>query len=225
MGVMRHGNNPAFLLKTNRARMPSGWCLLSFHVGEASTTLAPVLFIDRGNGFSDATALGLPPVRTGWVHQLILLRPDLKALRLNPTIGPAVPAGRGNGPRDRQAAGPVAADLALRLALAGGCSATCDGRLDGDEADAVDGCWPSAPGKVRDLDRDVRYATPGRPAAIRANAEALSYKPLVSVVMPVSGTSIEFLRQALDSVLDNSIPIGSCVSLTIARPIRRSAAS
>ena len=39
-------------------------------------------------------------------------------------------------------------------------------------------------------------------AAIRADAEALSYKPLLSVVMPVYNAPSEFLRQAIDSVLE-----------------------
>jgi glycosyltransferase involved in cell wall biosynthesis len=39
-------------------------------------------------------------------------------------------------------------------------------------------------------------------AAIRADAEALSYKPLLSVVMPVYNAPSEFLRQAVDSVLE-----------------------
>ena len=85
------GRDPAFLLKTNRAPMPSGWCLLAFRVEEATTTLAPVLYIDSGKGFSDATALALPLVREGWVRQLILLPPDVKALRLK-TQPSGVPA-------------------------------------------------------------------------------------------------------------------------------------
>ena len=39
-------------------------------------------------------------------------------------------------------------------------------------------------------------------AAIRADAETLSYKPLLSVVMPVYNAPREFLLQALDSVLE-----------------------
>ena len=202
------GNDPAFLLKTNHARMPSGWCLLSFHVDEASTTLAPVLYIDRGNGFSDATALGLPPVRKGWIHQLILLRPDLKALRLDPTIGPA-----------RFRLGEVTVreigklQVLLLLISRYGCH------------------WQRDLGYLRRrgwmqtkrmlVDRLLakrplqRYATwiamydtlhPEDRAAIRADAEALSYKPLVSVVMPVYDAPIEFLRQALDSVLEQLYP-------------------
>ncbi len=197
------GRAPAFLLKTNGAPMPSGWCLLAFRVEEATTTLAPALYIDSGNGFSDATALALPPVREGWVRQLILLPPDVKALRLDPTIGLA---------RFRLDAVTLREIGKLQVLL---LLISCSRRHWNETVGCLRKCgWTET---KRMLVNRVLAKRPLKSyetwvamydtlhqedrAAIRADTDALRYKPLLSVVMPVYNTPREFLRQAIDSVL------------------------
>ncbi len=198
------GRDPAFLLKTNRPHMPSGWCLLAFRVDEATSTLAPVLYVDRGKGFSDTTALALPLVREGWVQQLILLPPDVKALRLEPTIGLA---------RFRLDVVTIREIGKLQVLLwlisssgrhwkgTVGCLRKCGWTET--KRMLVHRVLPKRPSKSYET-WIAMYDTlhPEDRAAIRADAEALSYKPLLSVVMPVYNPPNEFLRQALDSVLE-----------------------
>lgn len=199
------GDHPALLLTSDQGRMPVGWCILSFTVPEASTTLLPVVYIDNGAGFTDDMALPLPPVsRGGWAEQLILLPPGTQALRLDPTIEPARfqladvtireigkaqvlhRLWRRHGRdwrRELNAARTLGSAYALRHLR----------RIR--PVNAYDR-WVALYDTLYEADR----------AAIRTHMAMLTQRPLISVVMPVYNPPIAFLRQALDSVLGQLYP-------------------
>ncbi|MDR3737186.1 MAG: glycoside hydrolase family 99-like domain-containing protein [Acidobacteriaceae bacterium] len=85
------GNDPAFLMSfPESVSFAGGWCKISYRVDETTSPLAPVLYIDTGNGYSQQNSIALPPVVSGLVDIVVFLPANIKALRLDPMEVPAV---------------------------------------------------------------------------------------------------------------------------------------
>ena len=81
--------DPAFLLSSERGRLPFGWCKIFFHVAATDIPLTPLLYVDTGGGFSeDDTVCLAPTFATGTVSCVAYLPPGLTALRFDPAVQP-----------------------------------------------------------------------------------------------------------------------------------------
>ncbi|OYD82297.1 hypothetical protein CHT98_21315 (plasmid) [Azospirillum brasilense] len=204
-GYESTGGDPAFLLRSDRGRAPSDWCLISYTVRRASAPLTPVLYVDEGGGFSDRSVIRLPVDTTGTVRQLACLPQKTRALRFDPATRPLsfeiadftiCEIGKGNLVLDhvrRHRPLPVLTHLWRH-----GWTATKQRVLQ-----------EMQPGKTADYETWIRLydaLVPEELAAIRADVARLARRPLISVVMPVHNTPESFLREALDSVLGQLYP-------------------
>lgn len=81
------GADPQCMLTCRAGRWPHGWVALSLRaVSEPGFVLQPVLYIDVGNGFSEATSVPLPApdALSGVIQQVFRLPVGVRQLRLDP---------------------------------------------------------------------------------------------------------------------------------------------
>jgi Predicted glycosyltransferases len=204
-GYESTGGDPAFLLQSSLGRLPSRWCVISYKVLRASAPLTPLLYADGGQGLDERTAIRLPVDTTGEVRQLALLPPKTLALRFDPATRPMSfeiadftirEIGRGNLLLDYARRNPR---RLLAHLVRHGWQAT--------KQQVVQDLLPSS--RAADYETWVRlYDTldPEELSAIRAGVARLVRHPLISVVMPVYNTPERYLREALDSVLEQLYP-------------------
>ncbi|RYZ42900.1 MAG: glycosyltransferase [Myxococcaceae bacterium] len=199
--------------------LPTGWTELSFRLRtEAPGAAAPVLIVDTGLAGAEQS-IRLPLDAHGHVRALVRLPRDVLALRLGPvsratrfrlTDVRAVRVGR------TEAALRTTLPLALRLvrepqripqvarrylgALRTGGLQGVDGVLGQKSQGSLSlesyDDWVARYDTLTDADRE----------SLRRAVDALSWKPLVSVVMPTYDTPEVWLRRAIDSVLAQLYP-------------------
>lgn len=199
------GGDPAFLLQSDRGRLPTRWCRISYKVLRASAPLTPLLFANSGQGFDERTAIRLPVDTVGEISQLALLPPHTMALRFDPATRPMSfeiadftirEIGRANLLLDYARRHPR---RLLATFVRHGWQAT--------KQRVAQDLLPDS--RASDYETWVRlYDTldPEELAAIRADVARLTRRPLISVVMPVYNTPEPYLREALDSVLGQIYP-------------------
>lgn len=202
------GDDPQLILVSDQKRAPHGWCVLSFTVADASSPLLPMIYADTGNGFTDQTAIALPPVRDGRLEQLLVLSPDTRSLRLDPTIEAA--RFQLSGIQVREISQAEALYRLVRrygrnwrlewrsLAATGQDRAGHDRTaqlLRANVAGSYDR-WVALYDTLHDWDR----------AAIRNDIGSWANRPVISILMPVYNPPVAFLRQALDSVQGQLYP-------------------
>ena len=202
------GLDPAFMLRSNRRALPSGWCIVSYRIEDSSTPLVPVLYVDDGNGLSEATAIILPACAAGVVEQLVLLPPATIAIRLDPTNRPATFAIRDFTVREIGKLQLLLRTLAhhhrelprlVSYLRQNGWPATkariVQELLPKNRTNDY-GTWVHLFDTLTDADR----------VAIRAVVGQMRERPRFSIVMPVYDTPEPYLRAALDSVLEQLYP-------------------
>ncbi len=207
-GYESTGSDPAFRLMSPHGRCPSGWCVLSYRITDASSPLAPILYVDCGSGFGEGGLVRLPPQTDGVFETLVLLPPDTRALRLDPSDRPGRFAIR---------------DLTIReigkLHILGralrqyrrhshrGFQFLCENGWSATKAKLLQGLLPSSAGV--DYDSWVGLydtLTAIDQKAIAAHIARMTAPPLISIVMPVYNTPDPYLRRALDTVLAQLYP-------------------
>ncbi|WP_180287727.1 glycosyltransferase [Azospirillum oleiclasticum] len=202
------GVDPAFRLASDQGRPPTGWCLLSFRVTETSVPLAPLLYIDTGNGFGEGGTIRLPPVASGTVETVLLLPAETKGLRFDPTDRPA-----------RFAIDNVTVREIGKLQVLGRALGLYRGRM-GEAMRLLreNGLAVAKQKLVQELmpkGAALDYPTwvqlydtlsPHDRGAIAEGIARLTRKPLISIVMPVYNTPDPYLRRALDTVIDQLYP-------------------
>src|SRR5439155_11070417 len=80
------GTDPQFELKPRRrGGFPTGWVWLDFELqSEAPFLNPPCLFIDSGDGYTDASCIALPHPQAGVVRTIIKLPPVVYSIRFDP---------------------------------------------------------------------------------------------------------------------------------------------
>lgn len=208
------GNAPHFQLLPGGEGMPSGWVWLRLELkGEGQLRLAPVLYLDRGEGYRESEVIRLPVIQHGVLETCIHLPEDVRAMRLGPAIRPlnfrlgaiemceigqVETMVRVNLPAARKLVAqpwrvPQVAGRLLRAWRGQG--------LDGLKRTAVEKVETQAPEHSYEswiLQYDS--LTERDRAAIRRRLEALPYQPLISVVMPTYNPPEVFLRKAIESI-------------------------
>lgn len=217
------GNDPQFLLQGKRSGYRPGMYRLSVKLGAPAILKEPKLYLDGGEGHSEAATIPLiqsddgrrlsatfelrsrtaglrfdPSQETGQIciESVRLRRISTTGLQLN-RLARALRR-RVSSPRD-------AASLARRsLALyrQGGFPALRQAVVREVGKHDVGIGYNSYARWIRLYDT----LTPERLAAMRAEAEALPCKPLISVVMPVYNTPEKLLREAIESVRAQAYP-------------------
>ena len=205
-GYEATGGDPAFLLRSNRGRLPGHWCVISYRVVRASAPLVPVIYVDAGDGFDERTMIRLPVDTVGEFRQLALLPQTVKALRFDPATRPLSfeiadftirEIGKTNILLDyvRQNRPGRVLDYLRRH----GWQATKQRVLQ----ELQPNRWSA---DYKSWVRMYDTLTPEDGTAIKADIARLPVRPRVSVVMPVYNTPEPYLREALDSVLAQFYP-------------------
>ena len=81
------GNDPAFMLK-RRGAAPKGWYMLSARVSSNSARLSGKLYVNYGDGMSEATAIKVPLKNGALVKKVCYFPAPVKSLRFDPAIEP-----------------------------------------------------------------------------------------------------------------------------------------
>jgi GT2 family glycosyltransferase len=203
-GYESTGAHPAFRLVSPQGRCPSGWCIVSYQVFNASRSLAPILYVDCGAGFGEGGPIRLPPQTDGVVETLVLLPRGTRGLRLDLTdpvarfairdvtvreVGKLHILGRAWRQNRRHA------HRGLRFLLENGWPAAKAKLLRGLLPGSIEVDYDSWVGLYDTLsDSDCK--------AIAAHIGRMAAQPLISIVMPVYNTPDRYLRRALDTVLE-----------------------
>lgn len=205
-GYEATGSDPAFLLRSDRGRLPGHWCVISYRVVRASAPLVPVIYVDDGNGFDERTMIRLPVDTVGEFRQLALLPQTVKALRFDP------------------ATRPVSFEIAdFTIREIGKTNILLDYVRQNQPGRVLDYLrrhgWQATKQRVLQELQPNRWSadykswvrmydtlTPEDAAAIKADIARLPARPRFSVVMPVYNTPEPYLREALDSVLAQFYP-------------------
>ena len=205
-GYEATGSDPAFLLRSDRGRLPGHWCVISYRVVRASAPLVPVIYVDDGNGFDERTMIRLPVDTVGEFRQLALLPQTVKALRFDP------------------ATRPVSFEIAdFTIREIGKTNILLDYVRQNQPGRVLDYLrrhgWQATKQRVLQELQPNRWSadykswvrmydtlTPEDATAIKADIARLPARPRFSVVMPVYNTPETYLREALDSVLAQFYP-------------------
>ena len=84
------GDDPHFVLVPPEGRFPSGWCRLTCELdSDLKHPLTPVLYVDDGDGFKEATTTWLPAPIDGKIRTLIRLPDVVRGIRIDPCTVPA----------------------------------------------------------------------------------------------------------------------------------------
>ncbi|MBW3550804.1 MAG: glycosyltransferase, partial [Proteobacteria bacterium] len=215
------GDDPQFDVRPDGGfpLLPPGWYRLSVQlVPSEGQIIKPCLYPDYGEGASETTRIDLPePDADGLLDCVVLIRATLRTLRLDPTVGRArfsltaplfsrISPWRAAGAmlRGIQAASgctllgdtlPAAAGFARRFARSGFAAA----------ADLLIERYVSSFRRDRrDYQHWIALFDSYGPASLeqaRLRAAAMANPPLISIVLPVHDTPVEFLRRCIDSVL------------------------
>ncbi len=207
-GYESTGDDPAFLLHSNHGYLPNRRCVISYKVAHASAPLVPLLYayVSQGQGFDDHPVIRLPVSASGEVSWFALLPWNPAILRFDPSnremsfeitdftireisrMSILLDYLRQNHP--------------IRLLIylwRYGWSATKQRVLQEllPNRGATD---------YKDWVKLYDTLTPEDKAAIKAHTAEMAWRPLISVVMPVYNTPEAYLREALDSVLEQLYP-------------------
>jgi O-antigen biosynthesis protein len=207
-GFEATGSDPAFELVSDQGRPPVGWCVVSYTVDRASSPLSPLLYVDTGQGYGQSGIIPLPVTFCGKVEALILLPPQVRALRFDPTDRSAQFAVSGFSVRE------VGKLFILKSALK-----LYRGRSYRGAAYLMENGWARTKQKIItdllppigrcDYDSWVGLydtLTPADETAIAKAVGGLAHKPLISIVMPVYNTPEPYLRRVMDTVLAQLYP-------------------
>lgn len=202
------GDDPQFLLHSSKRRLPTAWVVFSYEMEAQERSLDPKLYVDSGYGFAEDQQFALPFRTKGKVEWKVRLPNQVYALRLDPLSAPGRFTMRNMTVQELgglQVAAtllwshlqPVVSDpqqlglvlkKAWRVARTEGFRALQHRLL--------------APGSVDYQQWVVAYDTftEHDRALIRSQLELLSYKPLISIILPAYNTPEKWLRRAIESV-------------------------
>jgi O-antigen biosynthesis protein len=199
------GSDPQFSLRSPLRRLSAGWAFVTIDVADAQPPLRPILYAFSGDSASQVAEFHLPAVVRGRIREMMVLPHDPRSLRLDPI--------------DTAGAQFKITNASVRNVGRLGVLRYCFSRMSASErrsvlAAALRSDLSTARKLVRgSLADDGRAAyrawvalydtlTPDDSAAIRAKVTQMIRRPLISVVMPVYNPAPQYLRKALNSVID-----------------------
>lgn len=210
------GPDPAFhLLDTLQTASTSRWYYVEGYLRKRSTTLTK-LYVDLGSGYCEDQTIQLPVTRRGYVREVVRLPAGVRGLRLDPietdgtlvfewmnieTIGAFEAALRRLGrvvfdydrfarrEETRAAARQGLRTPLLRGELSTAYAQSAQMRIPARGNESATELWRSYQARLRD-------ALP----ALRAQAQAVPTRPLISVVVPTFDTPPALLQAMLESV-------------------------
>jgi glycosyltransferase involved in cell wall biosynthesis/SAM-dependent methyltransferase len=203
------GNDPQFSLGSRLRRLSGGRALVTIDIADAQPPLRPILYAFSGDSASQTAAFHLPALSTGRIRELIVLPPDTKSLRLDP-IDIA-------GARFKIANASVR-NIGRLGVLRYSFSKMSASERRGILAAALRGDLATARKLVGDTltdDGSAEYRswvalydtlTPDDSAAIKTKVTQMGRRPIISVVMAVYNPAPQYLRKALNSVIDQLYP-------------------
>lgn len=208
------GDDPAFDLEPEdgNAVVPTGWVYVESRMIRRGAHLVARLQMDAGAGFSDVDSFFIPATRAGNIKHIIRIPLEVRRLRLLPM--------RGEGvvrleflriteiswvERISRMAECVVGDL-LKFRNTGQARKhnVTWGRLLTDLRGAYADCaklrFHSAPLDYESYVSKFDTLLPADVASIRAHIDSLAKKPLISILIPVCGASVDFLESTVESV-------------------------
>jgi O-antigen biosynthesis protein len=223
--VIRHGDefesigeDPQFLITSTRHRAPSGWSLICYSGSAQSYPLRPKIYVDTGQGFSEISVIQLNCIVHGIAQEIIRLPDKVTALRFDPMdtqgkftinnfeiieIGKVqlsilliwryvIPIIR------TPSSGIHVLKKAMQAVQRDGFSALKHLLVDKIKREPLENYhqWIHKYDALTDIDRGL----------IQKRIAQMSYKPLISVVMPVYNIDVRWLREAIESVRNQLYP-------------------
>jgi GT2 family glycosyltransferase len=213
------GCDPSFELVSRRGFAPTGWVLLDFELEtDIRCSTPPFLYIDRGEGYSDASCIHLPWPSDGRITAVVNLLAVVSGLRFDPLdrpgpfrLGRLVLREVGRPEMGIRLVGlrvlellrtprriPAGLGAVIAVVRAGGMQEVKNrlvGKTNGDEAVRY-ADWVEHFDALREADR----------SAITRAVELLPRRPLLSIVMPVYNTPRRWLERAIESVRSQLYP-------------------
>jgi GT2 family glycosyltransferase len=208
------GEDPQFLITSRRSRSPSGWSLIRYSGSAQSYPLKPKIYADTGQGFSETSAIQLNCIVHGITQEIIRLPDQVTALRFDPMdtqgkftinnfeiieIGKmqlsilliwryVIPIIR------TPSSGIHVLKKTMQAVQRDGFSALKNLLVDKIKKGPLENYyqWIHEYDVLTDVDRGL----------IQNRIAQMSYKPLISVVMPVYNIDVRWLREAIKSVRD-----------------------
>jgi len=222
------GEDPQFLLETPGVRISSGWILFECKMlVPRDIRTRPMLYLDLGEGFSEKTAKPLPEPRQGRLLGVLALPQGVRRIRFDPVdgqldFGLEAPTIREIGRveaglriawliyRSGLGAGLRPKDMFSRLVLhwRGGGLTGVVRRLLSQYGNGAAPAVGLGAGQIGYPDWTTRYEHLHAEdlAAMRNAVNDLSWRPVISVVMPVFNTPELLLRRAIESVIHQVYP-------------------
>ncbi|MGH7962842.1 MAG: glycosyltransferase, partial [Candidatus Binatia bacterium] len=208
------GHDPQIFLYSSHKRLPSAWVVIAYDTETYEQPLDPRLYVDSGSGFSEDHQLALPFRTKGRVEWRVRLPNRVCALRLDPLSMPGRFALRDMTIQELGTFQVVATLLwshlqpvmsqprqllrqirkAWTILRTNGFNALQHRLFAPGAADYQQ--WVVAYDTLTGTDR----------ALISRAVERLTYRPLISIVMPTYNTPEKWLRRAIESVRNQLYP-------------------
>jgi GT2 family glycosyltransferase len=223
--IVRHGNefesigeDPQFLIASTRPRPPSGWALICYSSNAQLHPLMPKIYVDTGEGFSEANTIQLKRIVQGTAHEIIRLPDQVSALRFDPmdkhgkfTINnlDIIEIGKlqlGILLIWRYVIPVLKTPSSTILILKKAMQVMRYGRFSALKNLLVDQVKKESPENYHQWIQYYDTLTNIDHELIQKRIAQMSYKPLISVVMPVYNISIRWLREAIESVRNQLYP-------------------
>jgi glycosyltransferase involved in cell wall biosynthesis len=208
------GPDPYFDLASDQGRFPIGWVQIDLEFDcDPTPASGPLLYIDGGQGYSEASCVRLPKPVNGRVHALLQMPPQVRGMRFDPVersarfrlaalqmqeIGKAEVAARVLAPAARELLRdpgrlPKLAAKALRILRSDGLAGMKQRLIQAARGEERQKSYTEWVQRFDTLDEADR-------AAIAERLRILPYQPLLSVVMPTYETPDKWLRRAVATV-------------------------
>jgi len=204
-GFVSTGNDPQFRVTPAWTGLKAGWAMVELDIEADGTHLNPILYAFSGHEGSQAHAFPIASYKRGLERRLIVLPPDVRSLRFDPTDQSGVSftirhlsvcnLSKIGLAREAFSALDAGQRAAFVRAIGKGNLGLAKTLLQGGITSRHDS------GEYRAWVELHDSLSPDDIAAIHAKCAAMPVKPLISVLMPVYNTRPKYLRKALDSVL------------------------
>jgi len=207
------GEDPTFELVPHDGIYPQGWVYMESSLVRRGAQLLAQLYVDSGSGFSEVDSFSIPTTRPGNIKHIFKLPPRTRMLRWVPMRGkgaivqsPIVITEITQVERVGRMAEWVTSDiLKFRKTHQARQYGLNFRRLLFDLQGAYSDCAKlrihSAPPSYDAFIKAYDELSSQDERAIKTHIADLPAKPLISVLMPVYNPPLEYLREAIDSVL------------------------
>ncbi|VWD25246.1 glycosyltransferase family 2 protein [Burkholderia lata] len=210
------GDHPAFDLEpeTGSGVVPTGWVYIESRMIRRGAHLVARLHVDTGAGFSDAESFVIPATRLGNVKHIVRIPPDTRRLRLAPMRGEGVVRVEFLRITEISRVEKIVRMVEWVIGDLMKFKNTNQARkynltwtrlltdLGGAYADCAKLRFHSTPMDYESYVAKFDTLCQSDVASIKKHIDSFAKKPLVSVLMPMYGESVDYLKSAVRSVLE-----------------------